>query len=1116
MNFDFLRQYEELKTLYHYCKDAEDLVLIKPNLSAASTRGAMEYMVKTIYASVVGDYSGLNVFDMLSDYSFINYINDDMLMNTFHYIRKMGNIAVHEGKLSQLDSIKLIEQLHFLVGEYCILLGLIEDYPEFVRPGSTPAAPERKPEPEHAVVDNTSAPCLEKVEVDETIVAKFGPRMRHTSFDVKFGRDEEENKRLFMDACLREAGWPIVNKNDQALPSSAGINMLLDDGDSVDYVLYGKDNRPLAIIEYTETSKNLVAGRMKAIAVANKMEIKYGYKPIVYYTNGYYIYIIDQLGYDPRRVFQFHNLAELEKLKVRATIRTDISNPQINESIAGRDYQKKAIKAACKAFNDKRRHSLLVMATGTGKTRVSISIVDILMKAGWVESVLFLADRTSLVRQAHKNFNKQLPSVTTSMYTGGSMNKDSNARIIFSTYQTMINLINDDTREFNVGRFDLIVVDEAHRSIFKKYGALFNYFDSLMLGLTATPRSEDNKNTYDVFKLPNNKPDFAYELEEAVSEGYLVGFHVEDKTTDAMRRGIRYNDLSDDEKAAFEDAFADDESRAEDYTGTVIDAAQVRGTHVINLGTIDAMLNDLMKNGLKIEGGDKLGKTIIFSASHIEAEKIVERFNILYPYLGKDFCKLVDSHVAESQSLIDLFEERDKFPQICVSVDMLDTGIDVPDILNLVFFKSVKSKIKFLQMIGRGTRLSPSIYGPGLDKTGFLIFDYFDNFGYFSTRNTWTTFGSSSVGKTYNIVPQSILINKRRLGILRCLVEGGAITPFDQNYKQELKDYFIGKVQGLCNDDISVQYNMSYVSKYRTPEMWDGFTNEKIREIEENIIPLLPSEKDSVKAKVFDLMMYVIEDEVPKRAAADKDVRKIRHGFGNIGKKIDDMLAELTKLKTIPAIVEKEELIGKMRNADMIFDNFSYETCEYVRKELRDLMTYIPDNSPVIIINSSDFVIDSGVGVNAGFVQTKSYADRAKEYLNNTTPALAKIRNLDQLTDEEKAELNTVFKQTLGTETEYVNWSNNKALLPFLRIQVGIADEAIETKFGSFLNDNVLNDKQLSYMNQIINYAKQNGDITFMDLQTVSPFSDIDVTTLFGDKLGYIKTLVNGLHHPVM
>lgn len=315
------------------------------------------------------------------------------------------------------------------------------------------------------------------------------------------------------------------------------------------------------------------------------------------------------------------------------------------------------------------------MATGTGKTRVSISCVDVLMKANWIKNVLFLADRTSLVRQAHKNFNKLLPSVTTSLYTGGSLNRDANARVIFSTYQTMINLINDDTREFGVGRFDLLIIDEAHRSIFKKYGALFNYFDALMIGLTATPRCEENKSTYDTFQLENGKPDFAYELEEAIQDQYLVGFSVEDKTTDKMRRGIRYDDLTEQEKASFEDTFADDDSV--DFTGAEIPGSKL-GRNIINLGTIDAMLDDLMQNGLKVDGGDTIGKTIIFAASHVQAEKIVERFQKIYPQWGMDFCKLIDSRVEDNLTLIEQFEVRGGMPQIAVSVDMMDTGIDVP------------------------------------------------------------------------------------------------------------------------------------------------------------------------------------------------------------------------------------------------------------------------------------------------------------------------------------------------------------------------------------------------------------------------------------------------------
>ena len=1114
MNFEYLKKHSDLNKLYSYCLDAEDLVFSKPSMSAISSRKAMEYIVKMLYSTAVGELYGMTVFDLLDDYRFKEYVNDPILMNTIHYIRKMGNVAAHESNLTKQESLKVLEQLHFLVGEFCINMGIVDDYPNFEEPSVS--VPKPTPVKDEDVQNNVKV-----VEVEPELVAKYSKRMRATKFDVRKDRDEEENKKLYMSACLREADWPIVSLPNQAMPASAGINMIIDNGDVVDYVLYGKDNKPLAIVEYSSTTKNLIEGRMKGIQKADQLAIKYGYKPVVYYTNGYFIYVIDQLGYKPRRVFQFHSMEELELLKQRATSRLDITNPTIDDNITNREYQKNAIKATCNAFANNRRSSLLVMATGTGKTRVSISLVDILMKANWVKNVLFLADRTSLVRQAHKNFNKLLPSVTTSIYAGGSMQKDPNARVIFSTYQTMINLINDDTREFSVGRFDLIIIDEAHRSIFNKYGALFDYFDALMIGLTATPRTEDNKSTYDVFELPNGHPDFAYELEEAIQDGFLVGFNVLDKTTDTLRRGIHYDDLTDEEKRKFEDTFASGDLDGKvigdhvDYSGTVLSGQTIKRTNYINLGTLDAMLNDLMKNGLKINAGDKLGKTIIFASSHLEAQCIVERFQLLYPYLGLDFCKVIDSKIVNSLGLIDNFEVRDNMPQIAVSVDMLDTGIDVPDILNLVFFKGVSSKIKFLQMIGRGTRLSPDVFGPGMDKQGFLIFDYYDNFNYFSTHNTWSTVDDSTVNKSYTITPQSVLINQKKLNILMALQGKDSVTKFEADYRDRLKNEFISKVRGLCNDDIEVQYNMSYVSKYRTAEQWDLLSGVKYYEINEKIIPLLPPSTDPAKVKAFDLMIYVIEDEVPKRAKEDKDIRKIRHGFGNVGNKISKMLDELTKLKTIPAIVKKEALIKKVRNLDTLFDEFSYANCEYVREELRDLMAYIPDDKKYYIIDAKDFVIDSD-GAGGSITKQKTYPEKAQEYITKGDPALAKIRNLDELTAEEKANLNDVFMNKLGSPADYAAWSNNAPLLPFLRLQVGISDYAIKTKFGSFLNADVLNSQQLTYMEQIISYARENGDITFMDLQKESPFSDIDVMALFGANIAHIKALINGLHKPVM
>lgn len=1103
MNFTYLSQFPKLKKLYDYCSEAEEFVLTKPEISVASARKAVEFMVKMIYRSLVGDSYEPTVFEMLGDSRFTDYVADQIIINSLHYIRKMGNVAVHDGELSCDEAMQVLEELHFVVGEFCILLGLIEDYPVFVKPVSAP------------IVQPTIPNSIEKkVIVEPELVAEFAPKMRATKFQIHHNRNEAENKQLFLKASLREAGWAMVNRSNQAMPASASINMILDDGDSVDYVLNGRDNRPLAIIEYTATAQNLIDGRIRALEKADKLAKKYGYKPIVYYTDGYHIYVIDQLGYKPRRVFQFHSLEELELLQLRAGNRQDISAPNIDESIAGRYYQKQAITAACNAFTEYRRRALLIMATGTGKTRVSIALSDVLLKAGWVKNILFLADRTSLVRQAHKNFTKLLPSVTTSVYSGGSMNRDSNARIIFSTYQTMINLINDDTREFGIGRFDLIIIDEAHRSIFKKYSALFHYFDSLMIGLTATPRAEDNKSTYQMFELKNGHPHFAYELEQAIEDGFLVGFSVLDKTTDALRRGICYDDLSDEDKERFEDAFATgDDDEKPDFSGTVIDANQVRGRNVISLGTIDVMLNDLMKNGLKIDGGDRLGKTIIFASSHLEAEKIVERFQHLYPYLGSDYCKLIDSQVADSLNLIDSFGERNQLPQVAVSVDMMDTGIDVPDALNLVFFKRVGSKIKFLQMIGRGTRLSKDIFGFGEDKKGFLIFDYYDNFRFFRTNHTWSAVDEKVDKNGCSITPQSVLINTRKLGILRALIESSCLSAFEEQYKNSLKNYFINSVRYLCNDDIEVQYNMAYVSKYRTAEQWDGFTDAKVEEIVTHIFPLLPPEPDPMKVKSFDLMIYVIEDEVPKRIALSEDVRKIRHGFGNVGKKIDEMLEELSKLKTIPEIVQKEELIKQMRNADLLFDNFSLEECERVREELRDLMKYIPDKSHVCIIQSKDMVIDNSEGSDVAC--EKSYPEKAREYIAAGSPALAKIRNLDDLTSEEKSELERVFKSQLGSEADYAAWSGNKPLFAFLRVQVGIADEAIETKFGSFLNESTLSALQLQYVQQIISYTRENGDIAFLDLQRVSPFCDVDIMSLFGTNICYIKTLIKGLHSPI-
>ena len=1123
MNFEFVAPFPQFQQLYRHCRDAEDLALSRPGLSVSSSRQALEFVVATIYRSITNEAPSGSLFDMMNDWRFVDAIGDEALLTSLHTVRKIGTRGAHGQAITAQEACDTLEQLQFVIGEFLLGLQVIDDYPPFESPLSktseksiaSTGVPHATGQSAASVapVDNIKQPVKEDIVQDTNeAVATFGDKLRKTHFCTSKKRNESENRQLYVRASLAEAGWPIATADNIAIPNSASLNMTLSDGSTIDYVLYGRDSRPLAVIDCTNSSMSPIKGRGAAQHAAELLAVKYGYKPIAYYSSGYQIFCIDQLGYPARRVFGFHSLDELELLKQRANSRQDITNPVIDDAITNRQYQKEAITSVCRAFSNNRRRSLIVMATGTGKTRVSISIADVLLKSNWVKNILFLADRTSLVRQAHKNFNKLLPNVTTAIYSGDSDKRDPNARIIFATYQTMVNLVDGDAREFGIGRFDLIIVDEAHRSLFKKFGSLFNYFDALMVGLTATPRCEENKSTYEVFQLPDGEPDYAYELNEAVDDGFLVGFSVLDRTTEAMRGNVSYDDLTDEQKQNIEDEF--------DFTGgedspDALSGAELRPSDVlINKGTIDVMLTDLMQTGLKVNAGDKLGKTIIFAKSHREAEVIVERFDALYGNRGRDFCKLIDSRVEDALSLIDRLGERDSMPQIAVSVDMLDTGIDVPDVLNLVFFKETRSKIKFLQMVGRGTRLSPDIFGPSMDKQGFLIFDYYDNFRFFNTRDTWsTTKGNGKAPKTRS---QNVAIESKKLSILRQLQQNGTSCEFDTQYKNKLHEHFVVGVRNLNNDLIEVNQNLAYVNKYRTDNAWDSINDEQASEIEYHVLPLLPQPPAAAKVKSFDMLIYTIEDQFIRLTSEGKDPRFIKHGFRSAASEVSERAASLLKLKTIPEVMKKESIIAPLLDGEQFIDDFSLEKGEFVRTELRDLMRYIEDKRKYYIVDFPDTLISKDE--QSGISKQKSYADKLDSYLNddsNTT--LAKIRMLEPLNDDEKTQLTHDLKEKIGTAADYASIAGSMAVLPFVRKQIGISDEAIEIKFGETLRCDQLSDEAREYLLQMIEFARVNGDITAQQLQVESPFCDVDFDELFpDDSMLYLKTVLDGLHKPVV
>ena len=751
-NFDYLQELG-LTDLHNFCSAAEELQVSNPDLSAISARKALEYIVRALYLMKnIEIPERASLFELVDGEAFREFVGDEKVMMAVHYVRKVGNNGAHGVKVTKKESFFCLLNIYNVVAAILLKLTILKEIKPFDKAliPDSPQAPSLTPTKVSVTPQSTIVQTASKEAVaDKTPVA-----------EIPTDISEAETRKQYIDLMLKEAGWDVLSTEGTIQPSKACIEVEVEgmpygyiseseyihsDGRMAaeeleipmgakgycDYVLFGSNGLPLAVIEAKRTSVSPIKGKHQAELYAACLEKRYGVKPVIYYTNGFETNIIDGLGYPPRRLYAFHTENDLELL-IQKRNRGDISDFNVKDSITDRHYQKMAIKSVCEHFNGKHRRGLLVMATGTGKTRVAISLVDVLTRNGWVKNVLFLADRIPLVGQAHKNFVKLLPHMTTSILSEDK-DPDTNARITFSTYQTMINYIDTDEKAFSVGRFDLVIIDEAHRSIFGKYSAIFNYFDTLLVGLTATPRDEVDRSTYETFQMEQGVPNYAYELEDAVAEGYLVNYKGFKRGSLILKEGIKYNNLSDEEKEQLEKVWEYEQARkaieGEGYHRDIENNEIF--SYIFNIDTIDHVLQDLMENGLKVQSGERIGKTIIFAYNHRHAEMIVERFNVLYPEYGAEFCALIDNYVTYSKDLIDKFEIRDGNPQIAVSVDMLDTGIDVPDVLNLVFFKVVKSKIKFMQMIGRGTRLSENIFGEGKNKEFFYLFDWCRNFEYF-------------------------------------------------------------------------------------------------------------------------------------------------------------------------------------------------------------------------------------------------------------------------------------------------------------------------------------------------------------------------------------------------
>ncbi|MBR2089308.1 MAG: DEAD/DEAH box helicase family protein [Fibrobacter sp.] len=1103
-NFDYIKNCG-LNRLYALCDAAEENQVNHPELSAISARRALEYVVKSIYSMKgVPIPERASLFELIDGELFCEFIGDDRVMMAVHYVRKVGNAAAHDDHVGKRESFFTLLNLYNVVAAVLVKLKVVESVVPFDKA---------------LIPDSKFAPVIvePKIEVKDTdeIAAKADKESLDSKEPVKglpSEMSEAETRKAFIDLMLREARWDVLDSDGVVKPSKACVEVEVEgmpNGHGIgyaDYVLFGANGLPLAVIEAKKTSVSPIKGKHQAELYADCLEKQYGRRPVIYYTNGFETNIIDGLGYPPRRLYAFHTEDDLVRL-IQKRGRKDISDFSVKPSITDRPYQKMAIKAVCEWFNAKHRRGLLVMATGTGKTRVSISMVDVLMRNDWVKNVLFLADRTSLVDQAKKNFAKLLPntSITVLSDKGNKEDIDLNARIVFSTYQTMINYIDTEDKPFSVGRFDLVIIDEAHRSIFGKYGAIFNYFDSLLLGLTATPRDEVDKSTYDTFEMESGCPNYAYELDDAVSDGFLVNYRGFKRGSMILKEGIKYSALSDDEKEQLEQIWDYEETLQELRPDINMRGRDIRNDeifkYIYNENTIDNVLQDLMKNGLKVQSGERIGKTIIFAYNHKHAELIVKRFNVLYPEYGSDFCVLIDNYVTYAQNLIDKFEIRDKDPQIAVSVDMLDTGIDVPDVLNLVFFKIVKSKIKFMQMIGRGTRLCEGIFGASKDKECFYIFDWCRNFEYFEKNPDGQT------------VKQSLSLTERLFGLRAEIAfylqhQTYQEDEFTKGLHDDLKATMKEQVSSLSDSHISVRNRWDAVSHFKTDEAWVCLTAANVQTLKLDIAPLLPHNTQDENAKKFDVLVLAVElGFVNDEFNASKPIVHIRN------------LAERLMTKaTIPQVVAKMDTIKDVLNPTA-WENLSLCWLERVRVELRDLIKFlVGDGGKTWTVDIEDIVTDDGES--AGVQTRVTYKRKVMDYLagKDSNPVLKKIYNLEQLTDDDIIELERVMWKDLGSKDDYDKFADGKPcgenVAILIRSLIGVDRKHAMERFNEFLSGSVLNADQEEFLKDIITYVCENGDIGPETVVNEAPFDEqIEV---FGDKLVPLRRYLENIHSVIL
>jgi type I restriction enzyme R subunit len=1114
-NFKFLLP--EWSAIYKEAQEAEDLTFISPKACAIICRSALEKTVHWLYANDADleEPYDTRLSSLIHEQCFKEILKPSMFREV-DLIRKFGNNAAHGNSIRKEEALVAIKNLFRFLSFVAVYYS--EDEP-IIFPfdeSAIPTGEEKKEKLEELKIleqqldIRTQQANTERKKLEEqaALIESLQQKLLEQEQAVKERKVEREKvvdvektipqlipesvtRKFYIDQSLKEAGWNNLREGYELEYEVKGMPVSTNPSGKgyVDYVLWGNDGLPLAVVEAKRTIADARQGKHQATLYADCLEKMHGQRPVVFYTNGFETYIWDDAFYPERQIQGFYTKDELQLLIDRRSSRKDLKNFKVNEAIAGRYYQKEAIQRVAESFDRQgragARKALLVMATGSGKTRTSAAIVDMLTKCNWAKRILFLADRNALVTQAKNAFSEHLPHLSAIDLT--KEKEDNGTRLVFSTYPTIMNKIDalksDDNRFYGVGHFDLIIIDEAHRSVYQKYGAIFEYFDSMLIGLTATPKKEIDRNTYSLFEIEDDNPTHAYELNTAVNDGFLMPPKAISVPVKFIREGIKYSELSDEEKVEYEEKFGDLS------TGEIPDeiSGNALNSWLFNTVTVDKVLEHLMTSGIKVQGGDKLGKTIIFAKNHPHAIFIEERFNKNYPEYGGHFLRVVDNYESKAQDLLEKFVDplEEVNPQIAVSVDMMDTGVDAPRVVNLVFFKVVRSYTKFWQMIGRGTRLCPNLFGPEMDKKHFMIFDYCSNFEFFE-ENPDGIDGSNVTSLT------------QRIFELRLDFVAATRDKQDANIEEiEISDYYVDQlhqqVRNLNRDRFQVNMNLRYVEQFSDHKNWGNLTETALIELKNHIANLVIPEKDDHElARRFDIIMLNLQ--LAKVVAKDgskfiSKVARIAHDLSKVN---------------VPEVANKSLLLKELQT-DAFWKKVYVKRLEEVRQSVRDLMKYLESEPKKIVYTALEDEIDIASVKEAPLIEYSkaltSYKDRVESYIrkNKHHVTIQKLRTNTPILEGELMALESILfdGDERGTKQEFVKEYGEQPLGVFIRSIVGLDIQAANEAFSGFIQSGNLRADQMTFIKNIISFLERNGTIDKAMLFE-PPFTNINDQGLLG------------------